>query len=274
MAVAVNSGGSSVSAGGVAYLADQYFSGGLTYQVTSAIGNTVNDALYQSERYGTFSYALPVVNGSYSVTLQFAEIWFDAPGQRVFDVTAEGALVLNDLDVFSAAGGKYLAKDYVVPVTVSDGTLNLQFLSQIDSAKVSAIRVDPVSGGSSAVLVTQSGGSTAVTEGGATDTVSVVLSKQPTANVSVTVNGGADVNVAGPGGTLAGSATLTFTPSNWNTAQTVTVCSRQRHRVEGPRPPILPSRPAAPTPATTISPSHPSRSPSPITIRRSRRVSR
>jgi hypothetical protein len=64
--VAVNSGGSSVSAGGVAYLADQYFSGGLTYQVTSAIGNTVNDALYQSERYGTFSYALPVVNGSYS----------------------------------------------------------------------------------------------------------------------------------------------------------------------------------------------------------------
>jgi hypothetical protein len=154
--VAVNAGGPAVTASGISYLAasgisylaDQYFSGGATYQVSAAIANTTDDALYQTVRYGqTFGYALPVANGNYSVTLQFAEIYFNAPGQRVFDVTAEGALVIDDLDVWSAAGGQYVAKDVVVPVSVQDGTLNLQFLASVENAKVSAIRVDQSTAG-------------------------------------------------------------------------------------------------------------------------------
>src|SRR5215207_5107354 len=98
--VAVNAGGPAVTTGGTAYLADQYFSGGATYQVSADIADTTNDVLYQSERYGSnFSYALPVANGNYSVTLEYAEIYFNAPGQRVFDVFAEGALVIDDLDI-------------------------------------------------------------------------------------------------------------------------------------------------------------------------------
>jgi hypothetical protein len=121
-------------------------------------------------------------------------------------------------------------------------TANLTFSASSTDASYNNLAIAPVpvavtdndQAVAASVTVTQSGGSTAVTEGGATDTVSVVLSKQPTANVSVTVNGGADVNVAGPGGTLAGSATLTFTPSNWNTAQTVTVSAVNDTLVEGP----------------------------------------
>jgi hypothetical protein len=121
-------------------------------------------------------------------------------------------------------------------------TANLTFSASSTDASYNNLTIAPVpvavtdndQAVAASVTVTQSGGSTAVTEGGATDTVSVVLSKQPTANVSVTVNGGADVNVAGPGGTLAGSATLTFTPSNWNTAQTVTVAAVNDTAVEGP----------------------------------------
>ncbi len=64
--------------------------------------------------------------------------------------------------------------------------------------------------------ITQSGGNTAVTEGGMTDTYNVVLNSQPIADVTITVDSAnlqinSDVN------------TLTFTPSNWDTAQTVTV---------------------------------------------------
>ena len=65
------------------------------------------------------------------------------------------------------------------------------------------------------VRVTESGGSTSVTEGGATDSYTVVLTSQPTANVTVTI--------APDGQETVDKTTLTFTPSNWNVAQTITV---------------------------------------------------
>jgi hypothetical protein len=65
------------------------------------------------------------------------------------------------------------------------------------------------------VTVTQSGGSTDVTEGGATDTYTVVLNSQPTSNVVISVSPDSQTNVS--------PSQLTFTPSDWNTPQTVTV---------------------------------------------------
>src|SRR5690606_18999024 len=126
--VALNTGGGAVTTGGVSYLADQFFSGGTTFSVTSAIGGTTDDVVYQTERYGSnFTYAVPVANGSYSVKLQFSENWFNGAGQRVFDVLAEGGLAIDNLDIFAQAGGKFIAKDFTIPVTVTDGVLNLQF---------------------------------------------------------------------------------------------------------------------------------------------------
>jgi hypothetical protein len=75
------------------------------------------------------------------------------------------------------------------------------------------------------LIVVQSGGSTIVAEGGATDTFTVALQSAPTANVTVTLNPGTQVTVA--------PATLTFTPTNWNTAQTVTVTAVDDALVEG-----------------------------------------
>jgi hypothetical protein len=62
--------------------------------------------------------------------------------------------------------------------------------------------------------VTESGGNTAVTEGGATDSISVVLSSQPTANVSIALSGVEVTPTPTP---------LVFTVANWNTPQTITV---------------------------------------------------
>jgi hypothetical protein len=139
---AINAGGAAFTAAdGTAYKADQFFSGGQTFTSTAAIAGTTDDMLYQSERWGNFSYAFPVADGTYNVTLQFAEIWWDAAGKRVFDVTAEGNKILDDLDIFAAAQGKNKAVDFTVPVAVSDGTLNLQFTTGIDNAKIGAIRV-------------------------------------------------------------------------------------------------------------------------------------
>jgi len=72
----------------------------------------------------------------------------------------------------------------------------------------------------SAVTVTESGGSTDVTEGGPTDTYTVVLTTQPTATVTITVDPDDQTDL----GSGAGVAiTLPFTTGNWGTAQTVTV---------------------------------------------------
>ncbi|MDQ7778636.1 MAG: C10 family peptidase [Planctomycetota bacterium] len=70
-------------------------------------------------------------------------------------------------------------------------------------------------GASAGALLTQSGGSTNVVEGGATDSYTVVLITQPTADVIITVTPNAEVTV--------NPTTLTFTNANWNVAQTVTV---------------------------------------------------
>jgi hypothetical protein len=67
----------------------------------------------------------------------------------------------------------------------------------------------------SGLSVTQSDGSTSVTEGGQGDGITVALQTAPSANVTVSFNFGNDI-----GGT---PAPLTFTPLNWNMAQTVTL---------------------------------------------------
>ena len=101
-----------------------------------------DDALYQTERYGNFKYSVAVKNGTYDVTLKFAEIYLDKAGQRLFDVKAENKLVLDNYDVFREAGGKNIAHDESFEVKVTDGRLDLEFISVHDNAKVGGIEID------------------------------------------------------------------------------------------------------------------------------------
>ena len=65
--------------------------------------------------------------------------------------------------------------------------------------------------------VTESGGSTQVAESGTTDTFTVVLDAGPPTNVVFLVTSG------DTGEATVDQSSLTFTPGNWSTAQTVTV---------------------------------------------------
>jgi hypothetical protein len=68
---------------------------------------------------------------------------------------------------------------------------------------------------SAAVLVTQSDGTTAVAETGATDSYTLVLTAQPTTDVVITVTPVSPITSSVP--------TVTFTHTNWSTPQTITV---------------------------------------------------
>ena len=216
--VSAASGGSTtiqVHAGGAAYTdsqgsvwsADTGFTGGSTASTTAAISNTSDQPLYQSERYGAFSYNFTVPAGSYSVTLKFAEIYFSASGQRIFSVAINGATVLSNFDIVAQAGGANTAIDKTFTVNAaSSGSITIQFITgSADLPKVSAIQIKGVA--SSAPVITTNPTSQTVTAG-ATATFTAAASGTPAATVQwqVSTDGGATFsNVTG-----ATSATLSF----------------------------------------------------------------
>ncbi|UOQ69176.1 CARDB domain-containing protein [Hymenobacter volaticus] len=146
----LNAGGGALITSAGSFSADQYYSPnpGNIYSTGNAIAGTTDDDLYQSERYGSFTYTLPVPNGHYLVKLHFAEIYWNAPGQRVFDVMAEGTHMLQAYDIVQKVG-PLTATTESFAVTVNDGVLSLAFVpgaGGVDQPKVSAIEV--LSGGS------------------------------------------------------------------------------------------------------------------------------
>jgi hypothetical protein len=146
LVLAVNAGGGEYTdRHGDRYLADRYFSGGAMNLAEAFIRGTADPFLYLTERSGKFSYALPVPNGSYDVTLRFVENTYEARNRRIFDVHAEGRVVLRALDIYSVSG-KNTALDFTFTVNVSDGVLNFDFLPRTGDAQVSAILVRKASG--------------------------------------------------------------------------------------------------------------------------------
>ena len=180
------------------WLADTHFTGGFAYSTTASIDGTPDDPLYQSERYGNSTYSIPVDNGSYEIVLHFAEIYWSDPGRRLFDVRTEGSLAIDNLDLASVAG-KNVAYTQATTVAVSDGALDIDFLTEVDNAKISAIELVPAGGISPAMDASPSAVSFGTRVLGTTGTPQVV-SLVSTGATLLTIS---DI-------TLAGSDTAAF----------------------------------------------------------------
>ncbi|MEM8720692.1 MAG: carbohydrate-binding domain-containing protein [Cyanobacteria bacterium P01_G01_bin.39] len=207
---------------GKLWQADANFTGGQAIDpVYNPIDNTEDDFIFQSQRLGAnFSYAVPVDNGNYNVSLYLSELNFTDFGSRVFDVSLEGNAALDNVDIYKLTNNAFLdgendASIVEIPdlAVVRDGVLNLDFTSVVDQATLAGIVITPIE--DAQVLIEQSNQNTSVTEGGNTDTYQVLLNTQPTANVTV------DLQLDGQ--TTTDKTSLIFTPQNWSTPQTVTV---------------------------------------------------
>ncbi len=138
----INSGGSTVNFSGQVWASDKSFNGGNTYSNSSAIAGTTNDAIYQSERYGNHSYQVSVPAGKYKVRLHFAEIFHTATNKRKFNVNVENSQgLLTNYDIVAKAGVKTARVEEFRNVNVTDGVLNISFVSVLDNAKASAIEI-------------------------------------------------------------------------------------------------------------------------------------
>ena len=128
--------------------ADTGFVGGSTFATGSLIGNTGTQTLYQSERWnaGTVRYQFTVPNGTYTLNLKFAEIYFTGVGQRVFNIVVNGQTLLPGFDPVAAAGAANRAIDKPFPVTVTNGQIDIQLVSVVSNPKISAIEITQQTG--------------------------------------------------------------------------------------------------------------------------------
>jgi uncharacterized repeat protein (TIGR02543 family) len=167
----------SINVGGPAtgtFLADAYFSGGTTYSSTSTVdtsgltGTAPPAAVFQTERYGPFTYTIPnlTAGAPYVVTLYFAETYLSAAGQRLFDVTINGTKVLTGFDIFAAAGGQNKAVAQSFNATASSGQVAIQFIAGTENPKVCGITVAPGSLSTYSLSVSKSGTGTGSVSGG------------------------------------------------------------------------------------------------------------
>lgn len=147
--LALNTGGGSIGD----YDADDLFTGGRQFSTSDAINvsgvvDPAPAAVYQSERTGQggsdfrydFTGLLP--GESYDLRLHFAEIYWNEAGQRSFDVLINNTQVLNDYDVFVEAGGadRAVVEEFTA-IADASGEIGIEFLTEADNAKVSAIEI-------------------------------------------------------------------------------------------------------------------------------------
>ena len=101
----------------------------------------------------------------------------------------------------------------LITLSIDDANSDDSF-DPLSDQTVNATTVDDDASG---FTVVESSGSTSVNESGTTDSFTVVLTAEPSSNVVILVSS------ADTGEATVGVSSLTFTPANWNTAQTVTV---------------------------------------------------
>jgi hypothetical protein len=142
----INVGGAAVGS----WAADEDFSGGTATSTsaavnTSKIPNPAPEAVYQTNRFGPMTYTIPGLTpgASYIVDLHFAETFWTAPGQRLFNVLINGNQVLTNYDIFASAGGEFIATVQSFAVTADNtGTLTIQFVvGAADNPQINGIEV-------------------------------------------------------------------------------------------------------------------------------------
>jgi hypothetical protein len=117
------------------------------------IAATDEDSLYFTEQSSDgdkkpFRYEIPVPNGDYVVRLHFAENYWGNPGgvltagagSRVMSIKLENILRVVNFDIIQEVGtASAIIKN--LPVTVTDGKINIDFSASVNRPSVSAIEV-------------------------------------------------------------------------------------------------------------------------------------
>jgi hypothetical protein len=200
---------------GNVWSADAYIQGGYPLSTARPINGTTMQPLYQTADGGVLAYTIPVANGPYNVILKFAEIMYNGPGMRQFNVTINGNQVLTNFDIAQAAGGGYTAIDKSFPVTVTNGAIAIQFSKgALRDPLINAVEIatdpppePPVIDSVNAVPNPVVSGATTVLSVTATDPNQLALSYVWSAPPGATLSGS---SAPGPTATFSAAGSYTF----------------------------------------------------------------
>ena len=133
-----------------------YFENGQLRETEEPAAGSDDPELYTSERWGHFSYEIPVTPGKYAVTLYFIERSLRADhgqpptdsgissGMRLFNVFCNRKLLLRDVNILQEVGeDRPLVRKFTGLEPNAQGKLLLEFVPTHDYATVSAIEVVP-----------------------------------------------------------------------------------------------------------------------------------
>ena len=130
--------------------ADNYYMDGYTSTKRTSISGTPDPDIYATERYGHFTYAIPVdTRDRYTLILHFAEFYFGpgasgvgGEGSRVFRVLCNGNTLLDNFDIYKEAGSLHaLTKSFYHLKPTAQGKLDITFEPIQNNATVSGIEV-------------------------------------------------------------------------------------------------------------------------------------
>jgi len=159
--IRINAGGDTYrdSEGNVWMKDEKYFvtENTRTHTSEAAIKETIDDTLYQTERWNPdgLSYGIPLPsNGDYNIRLHFSENFRGAQeeGARVFHVVVEDVMAMPNVDIFKEAGGGYTAMSKLAHTTVSGRSMKIDFIGVTQHPKVSAIEITKVANRGSAPI--------------------------------------------------------------------------------------------------------------------------
>lgn len=135
---------------GQQWQSDTYFLGGNALVRGTNPAMAADPGIYASERWGHFSYALPVAEGRYRVTLKFCEGHYGhrnsgggGAGSRLFDVYCNGVALLRNFDIFQEAGGegRPVDRSFAGIRPTAQGKIVLTFVPVVGMACVNGIEV-------------------------------------------------------------------------------------------------------------------------------------
>jgi len=142
--IRVNAGGGGFTdASGAVWAADNGSAAGQAFSTGAEIQNTSAPALYRSLRWNTgpLTYQFSVPNGTYKVTLKYAELYHTSAGSRVFDVSVNGTRVLQNFDIVAQAGGANRAVDRTFSVNVTNGQITILSTSTVDYPQINGVEI-------------------------------------------------------------------------------------------------------------------------------------
>ncbi len=129
---------------------DNYYQDGTLSETPRQVDGTPDPSLYVQERYGHFTYSIPVdTRGRYTLVLHFAELYWvpdsvirSGVGIRVFRVYCNGSTLLDNFDIIKEAGSQHaLIKTFNHLQPSPEGKLDLTFEPIVNYATISAIEV-------------------------------------------------------------------------------------------------------------------------------------